>query len=845
MVKLTLFALSIFLLTCKLNAQNTTPDTAISSINVVDNNVSGGGFQSDVTITDNGQTVYSSADVLYAGTGDKGGSGGLFRSVDGGDTWTITEAGESAQFSGNHSGNPSILNSGHPRSNGDLIVVDIGADSTTFTDDVVIAGTYNTGVKIFSAGGNILESTVKGSAFVRSVAYNPAVPKKAYAAIQFTDSSKNGIYKINFSNLSDVTFYKVYGTLRPEGLTALSNGNVYAVIGEAGIVRYTNGGSWELVNNNDLSIDNIHRQWTAVKGYVVDGNDVVYAGTNNQPRNGISPPNYSNIWRTVDDGQNWNPLIEADTNVSDQVYGKSYNWWYRTNAFGEAGLGRRNSIVSSIDVARGPLPNVVSDDIIYVSGRGGIWKSENGGDYWQPAVYNMQATANEGVAVNPNNSNQVALANTDYVVLATRKGFEDSDIYRDKPSDAESRAYDIIFDAIADQLIIGVGKRDDNEDGGGEVYTKSTNDFGDDAVDWTTTGLMDETSTNNGRVRAVTYGYHDGDSDTSQIILAAVEGEGVFRYQDGNWEKSTIWSEGEDIDLGTTHRSNFVWPDSGNSGVVYLLDLSIGLYRSKDGGENWINIWPCMSFNNNNFYNTGYITADNNDRTIVYLSVQGNDSGFGVYRMIGADTGVFGASNPSPDPDECTGNPTEVAGITDISTFHSGDSLIKRPGPIVFGPDGKLWLTQQQNSKNSIYAGLFVMENPTTDMSFTNVTTNEYRNIAIQPSGIDVSNDGHIYISQNGTGLVKIKYIDTENMGLSNSSIKIYPDPTSNLYTISGSLALYNIDILDANDTVYSSINNNGTSVSIDLSDLPEGLFFVRVSDPNNDQMYVKRILKF
>jgi len=96
-------------------------------------------------------------------------------------------------------------------------------------------------------------------------------------------------------------------------------------------------------------------------------------------------------------------------------------------------------------------------------------------------------------------------------------------------------------------------------------------------------------------------------------------------------------------------------------------------------------------------------------------------------------------------------------GIDDISSVSDG-SAIRRPGPLVFGPDGNLWLTQQQDSRNSVDAGLFVMENPTTDLSFKDLGTNDYRNIAISPSGIDVASDQHVYISQNGTGVVKIRY---------------------------------------------------------------------------------------
>jgi len=49
------------------------------------------------------------------------------------------------------------------------------------------------------------------------------------------------------------------------------------------------------------------------------------------------------------------------------------------------------------------------------------------------------------------------------------------------------------------------------------------------------------------------------------------------------------------------------------------------------------------------------------------------------------------------------------------------------------------------------------MKNPAKDnSSFVELTTNEYRNVATSPSAIDVSNDGHVYLSQSGIGVVKI-----------------------------------------------------------------------------------------
>jgi len=859
MLRLIFLLVSVILITCNISAQNTN-STTIESIIVENNNVSGGGFQSDVTITPDGLTVYSSADVsgifkstnggllyenineglkspkvaslaitpdndqiLYAATGDKGGSGGLFRSINGGDTWVLTGAGEKAQFAGNHSASTDPVPEGHPRSNGDLIIVDAGENMTTYTDDIVIAGTYKDGVRIFSQGGEIEMSAVNTSGFVRSVAYNAAVPNTVYAAIYYNNSTQNGIYKIDYTNPSAPISTLVYQTQSPEGLTVLSSGSVYAAIGDGGIAKY-DGTSWTL-KNMGLSTNNDNRQWTAVAGYVNGTNEVIYAGTNNQggTTNGT---NYSNIWRTIDGGNSWTPLVDANTNVLDIIYGRSYKWWFSTDAFTQAGLGRTNSIVSSIDVACGLLPNDVSDDIIYVSGRGGIWKSEDGGEFWKPAVFNMQATANNDVAVNPNNPSQIAIANTDFVLLETSGRFEDGNISRDKPNGAESRGYDVIFDARSNELIIGVGHRDTNNPGGGEVFVKSTAKVGNPSdAGWTNTNLEAATSSSNGRVRAVCYGYHNGSVATSQTILAAVEGEGVFRYHNGTWSKS------KGISIGSTNRSNFVWPDNGNSGMVYLLDLSVGLYRSNDGGQNWSNIWPSMSFNNQDFFNTGFITADDNDPTTLYISIQGRNGSpintkFKVYRMTGADTGEFGEPGTS--------------GISDI-TFYSGSSSIGRPGPIVFGPKGKLWLTQQQNSSNSIDAALFVMENPKTDLSFKDVTTNAYRNLATAPSGIDVSRDGFVYISQNGTGLVKLKIVGNEDTsviwgddaGTMKNGLTIYPVPAKgdfiyikSQYNTIGLAVVYDI-------TGKAIIKKNITSSNgeLNISKLSSGVYIIQTQN--------------
>lgn len=847
----TIFTFSFLITSSSLFSQNSS-----ISISVIENNVSGGGFQSDVTITEDGNTIYSAADVsgifkstdggitfgsineglkspkvasiaitpdndqiLYAGTGDKGGSGGLFRSTNGGASWVLTTDGNNAQFAGNHSAAEDPIPNGHPRSNGDLIIVDSGSNQASYSDDIVIAGTYKTGVRIFEQGGDEEVSAVNTNGFVRSVAFDPSLPNMVFAAIQFDNSDLNGIYKIDYTDpLSPISTLE-YQTTLPEGVTVLSSGHVYAAISQDGIVKY-NGNSWFLVNSG-LDTGNSLRTWTAVTGYVKGSTDVIYAGVNNLGGN-QSGTNYSSVWRSKNGGTSWEPLVDADDNVQDQIYGQTYDWWYRTDGFPQAGLGRTNNVVSSIDVALGVFPQFVTDDVIYVSGRGGIWKSEHGGDLWEPAVFNMQATANNGVAVNPNETSQVVVANTDYVLLESINAFTESDISRDKPNGSESKGYDVTFDKKDDDLILGTGDRDSNV--GGEVYIKSAATIGNPSDSgWLNTELNTIVDK---RVLAVASGHHNGNTPTNQTIIAAVEDEGVYRYHNGSWSFTGLI-------VGNTKRCNLIWPDNENSGIVYLLDLLGGLFRSNNGGQSWTNIWPSMSFNNNDFYNSGYLTADDSDPSTIYISTQGRNTSpigtaFKVYRLNDADSMIYGAPGS--------------AGITDITT-HSGNTTIKRPGPLVIGPNGNLWLTEQQNSANDIYASFYVMEDPTEDLTFMDITTDEYRDIAIQPSGIDVSSDGYIYVAQNGTGLVKIQYSKT-NLELNELCIEIHPDPSNTLYTISGLLVNYNIDIIDANGNIYSSLDNTGSVISINTDTLPPGIYRVRVTDANNTTMCVEKIIK-
>ena len=80
---------------------------------------------------------------------------------------------------------------------------------------------------------------------------------------------------------------------------------------------------------------------------------------------------------------------------------------------------------------------------------------------------------------------------------------------------------------------------------------------------------------------------------------------------------------------------------------------------------------------------------------------------------------------------------------------------------------------------------------------------------------------------------------------LDNASITIYPNPVINQFTISGLLSSYQLEILNAQGQLHQTLSSSGTSVTIDLTDLPSGLYFVRISHQGNSDLCVRQIIKF
>lgn len=79
---------------------------------------------------------------------------------------------------------------------------------------------------------------------------------------------------------------------------------------------------------------------------------------------------------------------------------------------------------------------------------------------------------------------------------------------------------------------------------------------------------------------------------------------------------------------------------------------------------------------------------------------------------------------------------------------------------------------------------------------------------------------------------------------LSENRIAILPNPTDNIFEIQGLLGDYTIEILDASGNVYQSLNTTNSSLEIDITSLPAGLYFISVENNSNNLLQVEKILK-
>lgn len=511
----------------------------------------------------------------YAAVGYRGlPGGGLIASDDAGVTWYLVS--DAVQFSGANNGAGTPLPSTHPRSTGDLIVVDEAARTIT-------AATFDQGVMRSTDAGATWRSIGLGGSYLRAAVADPVHTSDVLVAAYGT-----GVFRVDVSGGVSAIAGSPSGT---EELAVVGT-EVFAAAGTDGVFRSGDGGNtWRHVLEGSSS----GPEWISISGGVdVNGREVVYAGCTTPAQTGDGM--FASVVGSTDAGESWTSLT-SDSAVTD-----AGDWWLAETQPWMM-LGRGAYVAAQIVTVQGDPSRV------YVAGRSGVWRSRDGGAHWKAAVDGLGVTINRDVVVDPTTPGRVYVANTDWVLLGSSDGL---DSVRQIRPPSSNTGYGLGLDATTTpaSLVIATGDRDTNS--AGEVFTSADPFVG----PWVNEGLADSTGS---KIPVAVAMNHVGGE---RIVLAAVDGDGLWRKAGDTWSRV---SDAASTAIASNSAA-FSWAPG--STTVFLYEPDSGLWRSDDAGGRWTLLRQVTS----DIPMTGHLVADPTTSDVLYLSVSS-----GVFRVDGAN----------------------------------------------------------------------------------------------------------------------------------------------------------------------------------------------------------------
>jgi hypothetical protein len=615
-------------------------------------------------------------DKIYAAVGHKGVGGGLLVSTDAGRSWTMGST--TPQFAGGNNGDVAGLPDTHPRSTGNLIAVD-GAGGFLY------AATFDDGVMRSADDGRTWTTLGLAGVHLRSLVLDPDNPNTLYAssygaqAYKTTSARTTGSFSRLAASPATVEELVVVG------------GRLYAAAGAAGVFTSGDGGaSWTRIGTADLRTDG--PVWLSISAYRdgVSGKDVIIAGSDHPTK--VATGNFQSLMRSTDGGTTWTSLTDP-SRIHFTTGGPGGNTWWLSRSQPSMMLGMGSYTAAHI------VTNPSNRARIFVAGRSGVWATTDNGANWYPMVGGMGVTINRQVIADPNVPGRVFVANTDWVVLASGDGLATVSQTR-PPSGNMGLSLALDTASTPSVLYAGVGERDTNTLG--EIYSSA-----DPSSGWSKEGLA--AVAGGKRPLGVAVRRVNG----SPVLLAAVDGGGIWRKAGGAWSQVSTAAMGPQ----GTEAASFSWVP--NSATVYLYDRATGVWRSNDNGASWVRIWQKPSAQEM----TGYVVADPADASRLYVSVL-ND---GVYRLDNATTGTVGA------------------GITAVEL-----GSFSKPGPIALAASGRLLVAT--GATGTTAATLSASDDRGATWSV--VSDSVYSGAALFPFQLSTGPQGAVYLALNGTGAI-------------------------------------------------------------------------------------------
>lgn len=534
--------------------------------------------------------------ILYLGTGGYG-KGGIFTSTDKGESWKLLTR-------------KVIFNSrGVRQSRGRGLIVIDPSDS-----GVIYAGSYRDGL-FRSVDGGITWTNIglKGRR-ISSVLVSPADSKVIYVSSVGVPGSRDFQGGIFMSMDGGSTWERTGKDIVDVYQLAMDPRDpdvIYAACGSLGIFKTTDGGmTWTEKNNGLGGIGLIAAMLDAARTKYLtvdvdpDNPEIVYTGSGSK---------YGQVYRSEDGGERWRRLT-----VSKNIL--PGDWWYQERQW----LGNRGSSVNCLSV------DPRDSRRIYVSGRGGVWRSDDAGATWRPKVRGLEATVMNRVVLNPREKGVFYAGNTDWVffysldggrtIRRTLYGMGNWDIKRDREIYRKYRmknGRDFAIDPRTYPGTVYIGG-DASHKNSGTVF-KST----DGGVHWK------EANTGLPVARVSALGIDPGDYNT---LYAALSGHGIYKTTDGGktWGPSNNGLPDPEGMFMNYLNEILVHPAAPE--IVYILDKGRAVYRTDDRGKNWEIIskgLPHSGFRGMRYY-TGGLAVDPENPDTVYAGLYGE----GIYRTV-------------------------------------------------------------------------------------------------------------------------------------------------------------------------------------------------------------------
>jgi hypothetical protein len=678
-------------------------------------------------------------------------SGGVMLSIDHGTSWTMLSNGGFPIFGNGGDGTTADgLSSQFPRSTGNLLTTDS-------TGTYIYVGTYDQGIyrgKISTLTGSTPEWTAIGlqpsggqNLYIRSIAVDPAndcLFASTYQGTSGSSSTADGhVWRIRHANDDSLrqTAQQMTGSeVNTEEIIDF-NSTLYGVVYESG--GNANNGLWRLASASSVGTTvgwtkdtNLHTSstpsndptWYSLTGYSPSSSSVTLWIGGAHPSSSTSFTDLvykiktTNAWSTETSTAYPSSGVTHPEDVGGQPGDLSHRAWWMNQADPRNVLGGAptppggGSLFAASQVVIDPTDS--THNTIYVAGKSGVWKTNNGGADWYPYVRKLGATINRAIAVDPNAEDSVFVGNTDYGILNSINDMNSvaatiNQVTTLFPTSGLSVAVDPTATPTS-TVYLGIGQHDTNTNGDILVNTDIAGGGG-----WTSLGL----TTSPSGLRPI--GLLAAHSATHTYVLAAVQDGGIYERTDTGSFTQVTGLGAPPMTGESTKSAIFAWnPGSSN---VYLYDRAGGVWRGSNYGTGQ---WTEILIQASNTERTGYIATDPTNNSVVYIS-----NGTGVYEATNADTA---------DP----------GGGVNLSKTQIGSTYITNPGAIsVAASGGYLFVCDRATVSGQAKLWRASLANLTT--SWTDVATSAYRGAALFPLSMATNSAGdHIYIATDGDGVV-------------------------------------------------------------------------------------------